>query len=204
MGYPCEGSECEDGLFCDLGCCVQKCNTDSGQRKNGLCLCTAHEDCFSFNCEGGLCQMQERMHHSEEKEAELRAWHDTLMREEALDSAAMHCSSGTCTLNNIDLAVVLAFPIQGIDAAELNLRSWNMPAFLPCQPGWSHAKHVDLVIAVAVLGGKGAIVKQRLEGALSAGARQCIRSVLVIDLKLTAAEDTIVAGLVFAAGGLAN
>ena len=84
VGYPCEGSECEDGLFCDLGCCVQKCNTDSGQRKNGLCLCTAHEDCFSFNCEGGLCQMQERMHHSEEKEAELRAWHDTLMREEAL------------------------------------------------------------------------------------------------------------------------
>ena len=124
VGHPCgEKVECEDGAFCESGCCVQFCKgvdrklasqaTASRGIKNALCRCRLHKDCHSFNCKYGFCQMKERMNHSPAKERDLRAWHATLAHEEALDELAMNCSSGSCTMSNIDLAVVLAFPIQG-------------------------------------------------------------------------------------------
>ena len=206
LGARCGGKvECEDDALCSSGCCVQKCRTiytnqDHSHRsqaratrsRKGLCYCRTHHDCHSLNCKNSFCQMNERLSHNMDKERQLRSWHETLAHEEALDTTAVDCSSttGACTLRDIDLAVVLAFPLADVESAELNLRSWNMGSFSPCRSGWPRAKNVDLVIAVAILGGQGAQVKKRLEGALTPRARECIRSVIIIDLKLTEEEDT--------------
>ena len=189
-------SGCEDGAFCDGGVCKQRCKNSADTRDphNHLCRCSKDDNCFSFNCRQGHCLMEQQMGHSLQLEEELRLWHAALAKEERRDLDAMTCNrrqgdAVSCAVRPARLAVVLAFPLETMAEAELNVMSWSLDAFVPCAEGWPLAQQVDVVAGVAILGKDRERVEKRFSSLFPPNVRSCFRDFIVVDLGLTPEED---------------